>query len=363
MIHFFIGTKAQFIKMAPIMVEMNSRGLPFRYIDSGQHADLTRSLRKSFSIRDPDVFLSNNTGSIVSILEALGWYIGCRWKSLTNLKWLKREVFPGGGICLIHGDTLSTLLGMNMAARAGIKVAHVEAGLRSFNIWDPFPEELIRVRCMKRSDLLFAPSDEAFANLRRMGLSEKVIKVSGNTVLDAIRLINKDKISIEIPETPFALATCHRLETITRKERLAKIVSLLNRVAWEMPVLFVVHQPTRRSLERFGLVQSLNSDIRNINMLDYNEFAALERAASIILTDGGSIQEECSYLNKPCLILRDATERPDGLGRNAVLWKFDEEVAESFLSQQNHVDLTDLNKLPSPSAEIVDALIKFEYIN
>jgi len=363
MIHFFIGTKAQFIKMAPVMVEMNNRGLPFRYIDSGQHADLTRSLRKTFGIREPDICLSSNTASIASIMEAFGWYLGCRWKSLTDPNWLKRIVFPGGGVCLIHGDTLSTLLGMNMATRAGLKVAHIEAGLRSFNILSPFPEELIRIRCMKRSDLLFAPSDEAFTNLRKMGLSEKAIKVRGNTIADALRLASRSESSFKIPDKPFALATCHRLETITRKERLVKVLSLLNRVAQDMPVLFVIHRPTRKYLERFGLAQSLNSNIRNINMLDYNDFTALERAADIVLTDGGSIQEECSYLNKPCLILRNTTERPDGLGRNAVLWKFDENVSESFLSQRKHIKLSDLNNLPSPSAEIVDALIRLKHIS
>jgi len=296
-------------------------------------------------------------------MEAFGWYLGCRWKSITNLKWLKRDVFPGSGICLIHGDTLSTLLGMNMAVRAGLKIAHVEAGLRSFNVLSPFPEELIRVRCMKRSDLLFAPSDEASANLRRMGLSEKAIKVSGNTIVDALRLIDNDRVSIKIPDKPFALATCHRLETIARKDRLKKVIKLLNRAAQKMPILFVMHQPTRMYLERFGLAESLHSNIRKINMLDYDEFAALEKEASIILTDGGSIQEECSYLNKPCLILRNATERSDGLGRNAVLWNFDENVADSFLSQQNHTNLTNLDKLPKPSAEIVDALIRLKYIN
>ena len=363
MVHFFIGTKAQFIKMAPIMVEMNNRGLPYRYIDSGQHANLTQSLRKTFSIREPDVSLSHSAGSIVSITEAFEWYLGCRWKSLTNRRWLKKHVFPEGGICMVHGDTLSTLLGMNMAVSAGLKVAHVEAGLRSFNIFNPFPEELIRIRCMKKSDLLFAPSDEALSNLRRMRLAEKAIRVSGNTVSDALRLTDRDQISIKIPDLPFALATCHRLETIARKDRLAKVAGLLNRVAKEMPVLFVIHQPTRKYLERFGLVQSLNRNVKKISMLDYDVFTSLERSASIILTDGGSIQEECSYLNKPCLILRNTTERSDGLGRNAVLWKFDDSVTESFLTQSFVGPDIKLYQLPHPSVEIVDTLMRLKYID
>jgi UDP-N-acetylglucosamine 2-epimerase (non-hydrolysing) len=363
MIHFFIGTKAQFIKMAPVMVEMNKRRLPFRYIDSGQHADLTRSLRKVLGIRDPDVFLGRNTGSIVSIAAAVRWYIGYRWKSIANPRWLKNEVFPGGGICLIHGDTLSTLLGMKMAMNAGLKIAHVEAGLRSFDIWNPFPEELIRIRCIHKSDLLFAPSDEALVNLQKMGLDEKkVVRTDGNTVVDAMRLINNEKTTIQIPDKPFALATCHRLETIARKERLETVVRLLNRVAQDMIVLFVMHYPTLKYLKRFDLLGLLNAKIRKIDMLDYHEFVALEKNAQIVLTDGGSIQEECSYLNKPCLILRNTIERFNGLDRNAVLWRFNDKIADSFLSQQNLSFLTDLDKLARPSAQIIDALIRLNYI-
>jgi UDP-N-acetylglucosamine 2-epimerase (non-hydrolysing) len=362
MVHFFIGTKAQFIKMAPVMVEMTNRGLPFRYIDSGQHADLTRSLRKVFGIRAPDVSLSHNTGSITSIAAAARWYLGCRLKSIADRRWLREDIFPNGGICLIHGDTLSTLLGMRMAISAGLEIAHVEAGLRSYCIWNPFPEELIRIRCMKRSNLLFAPSDEALINLQKMGLEEKVVKVNGNTVVDAMRLINKEKISTEIPGKPFALATCHRLETIARKDRLKKVITLLNRCAKDMIILFVMHYPTQKYLERFGLMESLHPNIRRVNMLDYHEFVALEKTATIVLTDGGSIQEECFYLNKPCLILRDTTERSDGLGENAVLWKFDDRVAESFLTKDFIGPVTKLDELPHPSIEIVDALIRLKYI-
>jgi len=362
MIHFFIGTKAQFIKIAPIMVEMNNRGLSYRYIDSGQHADLTQSLRKTFSIREPDISLSRSAGSIVSITEALKWYLGCRLKSITDHIWLEKDVFPDGGICIIHGDTLSTLLGMDMAINAGLSVAHVEAGLRSFNIFNPFPEELIRIRCMKKSDILFAPSDEAMSNLRQMRLADKAIRIEGNTVVDALRLAAGRPISINIPEKPFALATCHRLETIASKDRFAKVVALLNRMSKDMTVLFVIHQPTLKYLERFGLLASLNRNIEKVSMLDYDEFSSLERAASVILTDGGSIQEECFYLNKPCLILRKTTERSDGLGRNAVLWNFDNSVAESFLNKHSVAPSADLDDLPHPSVEIVDTLIRLKYI-
>jgi len=200
------------------------------------------------------------------------------------------------------------------------------------------------------------------SNLRQMRLADKAIRIEGNTVVDALRLAAGRPISINIPEKPFALATCHRLETIASKDRFAKVVALLNRMSKDMTVLFVIHQPTLKYLERFGLLASLNRNIEKVSMLDYDEFSSLERAASVILTDGGSIQEECFYLNKPCLILRKTTERSDGLGRNAVLWNFDNSVAESFLNKHSVAPSADLDDLPHPSVEIVDTLIRLKYI-
>lgn len=359
MIHFFIGTKAQFIKMAPIMVELNSRNIPFRYIDSGQHSELTRSLRKVFGIKEPDINLYSKNKDIVSITGAINWSFKLSSSLWLRRKWLREHVFYGGGICLIHGDTLSTLLGMKMARAAGLKIGHVEAGLRSFCMWHPFPEELIRIYCMKRCDILFAPSAEAQRNLEAMSVRGCVIKVNGNTIVDSLRLMEKVPATIKIPEGPFALATCHRLETITHRKRLKHIVSLLNRVCRQIKVVFVTHKPTRQYLRRFSLIDKLDPEICMLDMQEYMNFTVLLRSAKMVLTDGGSIQEECAYLNKPCLILRKKTERPDGLGKNAMLWGFEDKRVDEFLSRTEVLASAGPRNWPRPSAEIVDALIEY----
>ena len=357
MIHFFIGTKAQFIKMAPVMVELEKRGVAFRYIDSGQHAELTRSLRKVFGLREPDVNLYGRNKDVVSLTSAIGWMFKLGWAWLARRKWLREYVFAGGGICLIHGDTLSTLFGMRMAKAAGLKIGHVEAGLRSFCIWHPFPEELIRIHCMKRCDILFTPSEEARHNLEAMKVRGRVIKVDGNTVVDALRLMEGTATTVEIPKQPFALATCHRLETITRAKRLRKVVSLLNSFAELIPVLFVIHTPTLKYLKKFGLEEQISPKIRVLEMQNYLNFAALLKSAKLVLADGGSIQEECAYLNKPCLILRNRTERSDGLGRNARLWGFEDTAAERYLSWAESLAGTEPEQWPRPTAQIVDAMV------
>lgn len=357
MIYCFIGTKAQFIKMAPVMRELRQRRIPFRYIDSGQHAAITRELRRVFELPEPAVCLRDTGRDITSTGEAIRWYLHLLWKSRTDRAWLRQEIFPEDGICLIHGDTLSTLLGLQMARGAGLKIAHVEAGLRSFHWFDPFPEELIRIVCMNRADVLFAPSTEAETNLRAMRLNGQVVRVDGNTVADALRWIGTTASSSgKTPVVPFALATCHRLETIANRRRLRQVLDLLNRVAETIQLVFVVHGPTLHYLRRFGMEQHLNPAIRVENLLDYGEFIALLGAARFVLSDGGSIQEECAYLDKPCLILRNKTERSDGLDRNAILWRFDNQVVGDFLRKVTQNSKLEQRQLPQPSVQIVEYL-------
>lgn len=361
MIHFFIGTKAQLIKMAPLMIELQSRGVPYRYVDSGQHAEMTRKLRRVFRLPEPDVSLQDDVQSdVISIAAALKWYLRHLAACLFGRSRIRSRIFPGGGLCLVHGDTLSTLLGVQMARAAGLTVAHVESGLRSFRLWNPFPEELIRIWCMRKAQLLFAPSPQAVANLCTMRVAGRIIETEGNTVADSLRLIEGMATTAEIPKQPFFLATCHRLETISNRSRLTQVVELLNSAVTKGPVVFVRHKPTLRYLKKFGLIEKLRPEVMSCDMLDYCDFIALLKHARAVLTDGGSIQEECGYLRKPCLILRQATERSDGLGANAVLWKFDRATADAFLDTAvTHVG-EEIESLPRPSRKIVEVLIEYQ---
>lgn len=357
MIHFFIGTKAQLIKMAPIIISLQKKSIPFRYIDSGQHANITRSLRQLFNLPDPDFSLRDNQKDISSIKQAISWYIHLWFSTYTNRAFLREQVFPGGGTCLIHGDTLSTLLGLQMARAAGLKVAHIEAGLRSHRLFDPFPEEFIRIFCMRRSDLLFAPSDTAYANLEKMKVDGEIFNIKGNTVLDTLRIIGTHSLSTPLPNKPFALVTCHRLETITSRKRLGQVVDLINRVAKDLNVVFVMHKPTKNYLDRFNIFRKLGPRVHCQNMLDYDQFIPLLMQSSLVLTDGGSIQEECAALSKPCLILRNVTERADGLGNNARLWGFDQDMTEKLLSELSNYCQTNIVADNSPSEKVINTLI------
>ena len=179
-LHVFVGTKAQYIKTAPLLRLMAAQGVDHRLIDSGQHARLATSLRAELGVKEPDHVLGG-TGDVDSVGQALRWSAGLAAR-LGSARWLRREVFGGaGGICIVHGDTPSTMLATLMARRAGLRVAHLEAGLRSHSLLHPFPEEAIRLLVMRWSSVLFAPTPAAADNLAAMHVRGRVVEVGGNT--------------------------------------------------------------------------------------------------------------------------------------------------------------------------------------
>ncbi len=361
MIHIFIGTKAQFIKMAPIMKELDRRGIRYNFIDAGQHADLTGDLTRQFELREPDVRLRPRRDNINTLGRAINWTT----KSLTEIVFARSKIYQRiflgeRGICVIHGDTLTTLLSLLYAKRCGIKVAHIEAGLRSYDVLNPFPEEVIRLIAMRYSDVLFAPSDWGAENLRQMGYGGKTINVGGNTIADAIRYALQSQQEQRRSERPYVVATFHRVETIYSRSRMIKVSSVLERIANERQVFFILHEPTRRQLTRFGLDKRLgqHDSIQMLPLQPYFTFVNLLAGADFIATDGGSIQEESYFLNVPCLIMRTKTERIEGLGQNAVLAGFDEEKIDHFLQTFIALRRTETADDLHPARKIVAHLLQ-----
>jgi UDP-N-acetylglucosamine 2-epimerase len=363
MIHIFVGTKAQFIKIAPIMLELDQRGIIYNFIDAGQHAGLTGNLVTQFGLRQPDVFLRDEKDNIDTIFQAFIWVVLSLWKIIFLPNKIREKVFrqDDGGICLIHGDTLTTLISLLYAKRCGLEVAHVEAGLRSYNLFDPFPEEIIRLIAMHYSDVLFTPSDWAFENLKKMGYEDKTVNIGSNTIVDTLRYV--DPCIEERPSESYVLATIHRVETIFSRSRLSFVVASLERIAMDQKVLFVLHEPTRQQLTRFGLYERIiqNTSIQVLSLKPYFHFISLLAGATFIVTDGGSIQEEAYYLNIPCLIMRMKTERIEGLGVNAYLSEFKEKRFEKFLAAWSDFQYNDKNIQLRPSSMVVDYIdAKFE---
>ena len=364
MIHFAIGTKAQLIKTTPLMRCLDERGIEYRYIDLGGHAETTRKFRAALELRDPDAYVtSRNSKDVATLPGAVVWSWQVLWRTLRNRRRTFTQVFGGsGGVCVVHGDTLSTLFGLLAAKRAGIRVVHLESGLRSRTWLHPFPEEIIRLLCMRFSDDLVASTDWAYENLLSMGYTDRVLRIHGNTGAEAFWDVMEGTGTPEPKTDPYALVCIHRFETIMSRSRLSLLVNALVDMSPGRRICFVLHEPTHRRLARQDLLQKLRDHGVELTPLSpYPEFLRKLRDADFVVTDGGSVQEECSYLGTPCFLFRKRTERQDGLGQNVVLGGLDSSTLLSFAEgfQEYRTEPTHLEN--HASKELVDILMSAGY--
>jgi len=356
----FIGTKAQFIKMIPIARELEVRDIPYRIINTGQHGSITRDLREQYRVAKPEITLGDGRRDVGTVGGGILWMLGNVVKHAGRGRRTRRRLFDDTkGIALVHGDTASTLLSAAIARRAGQKVMHIEAGLRSWRLLHPFPEELVRMVVMRMSDYLIAPSSQAHENLAVMSLKGRTWLVSGNTGMDIVGADLGDKSrDVGEAERPYCVVTIHRMETLYSRARMEVVVDAILEAQQKMPVIFVQHGPTARRLASYGLLERLeNAGVRQTGLMEHAGFVHLINGAEFVFTDGGSVQEEATYLGVPCMLMRMATERPDGLGENVVLSEMRPERVSAFIEgyEAFRHPPVDFNKV-SPSAEIVDIL-------
>jgi UDP-N-acetylglucosamine 2-epimerase len=327
MIHFAIGTKAQFIKMAPLMHLLQTQGRSYHLLDLSQHGGLTGRILSDFDLSPTVTRLRDDKRSVETYFQAAVW-LGRGFRHvLSRRETVKRRLFLNqGGVALLHGDTLSTLMGLHLARAAGLRTALIEAGLTSYRLFDPFPEEAIRRYVGARVDYLFAPDTGAAAWLTQHRFRGQVVDTRYNTGRDALDLVLRRHPSAIDPAQRYGVVTLHRLETLSSKSRLRRAVRHILGLADTLGDLrFYLHPPTENALKKNGLYDLVRESprIKLFGLLPYPEFVSVLNGARFIMTDGGSIQEEASYLNKPCLILRNRTERQDGLNDNAIISTWD----------------------------------------
>lgn len=331
MIVIVLGTRAQLIKMAPIIRKLMVANVPYRFISTGQHRETMDDLLTNFGLPGPDYQLYE--GRDITSVPAMGlWALRILWRTLRR----RREIFgdEAKGIVLVHGDTFSTLLGALMGRVAGLQVGHVESGLRSFNLFHPFPEEAIRLATFRLSDVLFCPGPWAVANVA--GVRAEKVDTGGNTLADALRhaVAATGVDGVDIPARPFAVVTLHRFENLYSRPALERVVAIVERIAHSQRLLFILHPPTEKKLREFELYPRIATlpGVELRQRYDYFRFIKLVSAADFIISDGGSNQEECFYLGKPILLLRKATERQEGLGENCVLSGYDPDMIDRFVA-------------------------------
>ncbi len=359
MIHVVIGTKAQLIKMAPLLKMFKMQGIEYNYVSTGQHKATVDDILANFEIKKPDYVLYDGR-DITSIFQMAVWFIKNIFKTIKD----KKAIFKNDphGIVLVHGDTFSTLLGAVMGKFAGLKVAHVESGLRSFNLFHPFPEEITRILTFKLADYMFCPGEWAKNNLA----TYRGIKINTqiNTLYDALKFALpaiENLSDVEIPIKPYAIATLHRFENVYNYEAICRIVAIVERISEKRHLLFILHKPTEMNLKKFSLYERLknNPNIEFRERYDYFRFIKLMLKADFVVSDGGSNQEECFYLGKPIILLRKATERREGLGQNCVLSGYDNAIIDEFVENVEKYRFPPKEISISPAQVIIDACKQF----
>ncbi|MGC8988220.1 non-hydrolyzing UDP-N-acetylglucosamine 2-epimerase [Infirmifilum sp.] len=305
-----LGTRPEIIKLAPVVKELEKRGIDFFILHTGQHFsyNMDRVFFEQLELPQPKYNLGVGSGSHGEQTA----------KMLLGVERVLTDERPD--VVIVQGDTNSTLAGALAAVKLQVPVAHVEAGLRSFDM--SMPEEVNRVVVDHVSTLLFAPTQLSRRNLEREGIVEGVY-VTGNTIVDAIMMysprIEEAKLPLDLP-MEYVLLTLHRQENVDNPVRLASAIKGVGLVAEELKVhvIFPVHPRTRLRLVEYGI--RVPDGLVLLEPLGYFQFLKLLKGSRVVLTDSGGVQEEACILGVPCVTLRYNTERPETVyvGANVV---------------------------------------------
>jgi UDP-N-acetylglucosamine 2-epimerase (non-hydrolysing) len=306
-----VGARPNFMKAAPILAALGRHPFPFRpiLVHTGQHYDaqMSESFFADLGLPRPDVNLGVGSGSHAEQTA----------KVMTAFEPVLKNEAPD--LVVVVGDVNSTLACALTAKKLGFRVAHVEAGLRSFDM--SMPEEINRLCTDAICDDLFTTDHFANANLHREGVAASRIHFVGNVMIDTLlrhlesarRLRTTEELGLR--PGAYATLTLHRPANVDNAAKLAEILGAIRDGIANLPVVFPVHPRTRERISQFGLSEWFNVDLRRpglcmIDPLGYLEFLGLNSAARLVVTDSGGLQEETTILDVPCVTVRDNTERP-----------------------------------------------------
>jgi len=361
-IYFVAGARPNFMKVAPLISEMKKAKLEFRLIHTGQHYDynMSKIFFESLGIPEPDYHLDAGSGThAVQTAKIM-------------IEFEKLLIKEKPILVVVVGDVNSTIACALVAKKLFIDVAHVEAGLRSFD--RNMPEEINRVLTDQISDLLFITEKSAEVNLKREGVDLNKIFFVGNVMIDTlINNIEKSKNldiykNYNIKIKSYALVTIHRPSNVDNKEDLLKIVEILTYISHKIKVIFPIHPRTKKNLIKYGLLNRLDQEkVILIDPVGYLDFLNLMYNAKFIITDSGGIQEEASYLKIPILTMRKNTERPITIekGTNTIVGNNIEKIKKNIedIFSNSYKKGQEIEKWDGFAAKRIIEIIKKKYFD
>jgi UDP-N-acetylglucosamine 2-epimerase (non-hydrolysing) len=331
---------------------------------TGQQVQQIPGFLEQFGLRQPDLWLARGArGRDLRVTSDIPWWAATVLRSWVrerrNVRRTLREG-PGRPLLLVHGDTMTTVLGSLIGRSIRSSVAHIEGGLRSNDLRHPFPEELNRKVATALSRIHYAPGAWAASNLR----GGDVVDTGSNTIRDSLELVSDEPPSLTLPGRPFGIVSLHRFELLNNRRLLTETIEVLADAARRTPLLFIDHPVTTAALERFGLARHFDtSTFMRIPRLRFFDFVRVERRSVFVVTDSGGSQEECYYLDLPCLVHRVKTERREGLGENAVLSGMSSDVLRDFLEEPARFRRRTALVAASPSEVIVADLERRGFVS
>lgn len=301
-----VGTRPNFMKVAPVAEVMNrhTESIIHMICHTEQHFDeqMSKVFFDDLELPEPSYFLGVGSGTHA---EQLG-------RIMIEFEKVLEKEKPD--LVIVVGDVNSTLACSLTAKKNRIRVAHIEAGLRSFDM--SMPEEINRIVTDSISDFLFVSEKSGLKNLRNEGVPDSRVFFVGNVMIDSLlnlkhKIEKSDILSdMGLSHDDYILVTFHRPSNVDHKDNLIELINFLNRLSTRKKVIFPVHPRTIKNLKLEGLVNKLSSRVRVTEPIGYVDFQSLVRNSCMVITDSGGIQEETTFLGIPCLTIRSSTERP-----------------------------------------------------
>lgn len=359
-IYFFIGTEAELIKVFPVIMECQKSGATCHIIASGQN-DLKKSrILQYIHLNGEMLELSQERDIVKSAKGLLKWFLRTKKQAVPMIK--KQFGDLADKELIVHGDTVSTMMGAMIGKKLGMKVCHVEAGLRSHHLFNPFPEEIDRLITSRMARVHFAPGEEPTKNLQNV--KGEVVNTEYNTILDSLAFSQDIPVETndleKILNQDYFVFVMHRQENLMNSEFVRNVVGQIKKFSKNKKCIIILHKITENTFNELGILEELkqNSQFILLPRVDYFDFMKLLGHAQFVITDGGSNQEELHYMGKPCLIMRKTTERNEGLGKNAILFDGNIESMELFVQKYQDYITKPYYEENSPSKVIAEFLLR-----